>query len=124
MHLKRFFSVVPGTVSDFTTELMLTSVLLTWSPPQEPNGEIIAYEVTYSVNGSEPDTMITTNTTLILILALVNIEVSNIISVRVYTSVGPGNASMYVTVSTPEDPTPYEFIHNDSCMYSDFSHGH
>ncbi len=105
-----FFPVVPGVVSDFTTELMLTSVLLTWSQPKEPNGVIIAYEVTYSVNGSEPDTMNITNTTLILILAL-NTEVSNI-SVRAYTSVGPGEASVVLNVSIPEeDPTPCEFTH-------------
>ena len=29
-----------------------TSIVLTWSPPQEPNGVIISYEVTYTVNGN------------------------------------------------------------------------
>ncbi len=101
-------SIAPGAVFNFTAEPILTSVLLTWSPPQEPNGVIIAYEVTYSVNGSKPNIMNTTNTIQILRLAL-NTEVSNI-SVRAYTSVGPGDASKYLSVFTPEDPTPCEFL--------------
>ncbi len=102
-------SIVPGVVSNFTTELMFTSVLLTWSPPQEPNGVIIAYEVTYSVNSSELSIINTTNTTHILRLAL-STNVSNI-SVRAYTSVGPGNTSIHRDVSTPEDPTPRESMY-------------
>ncbi len=93
-------------MSNFTAEPILISVLLTWSPPQEPNGVIIAYEITYSVNGSESNTTNTTNTTHTLKLAL-STEVSNI-SVRAYTRVGPGDASISLTVSTPEYPTPRE----------------
>ncbi len=93
---------------NFAAEPRFISVLLTWSPPQEPNGVIIAYEITYSVNGSELFKMNTTNTTHIILRLAINTEVSNI-SVRVYTSVGPGDASMYLSVSTLGDPTPCEF---------------
>ena len=42
---------VPGPVSDFTASPEVDSVVLTWSVPQEPNGIIIAYEVTYIIDG-------------------------------------------------------------------------
>ncbi len=42
---------VPGVVSNLTGKLDFTSVMLSWGPPQEPNGIIIAYEVTYTING-------------------------------------------------------------------------
>ncbi len=91
--------------------LNFTLVLLTWSPPQGPNGVIIAYEVTYTVNSSEPSEMNTTDVTTVLTLTLAfSTEVSNI-SVRAYTSVGPGDALVNLNVSTPENPTPREFIH-------------
>ncbi len=101
--------IVPGVVSSLTAEPRLTSIVFTWSPPQEPNGVIIAYEVTYRVNDTNSTTINTTDisTTHTLELAL-NTRVSGI-SVRAYTSVGPGNATMHHDVSTPQQPTPREF---------------
>ena len=106
--MSTYNSIVPGAVSNFMAEPIFTSVLLSWTPPQEPNGVITAYEVTYSVNSSKHTVMNTTNvsTTLTLWLAL-STEVSNI-SVRAYTGVGPGNVSVHANVSTPENPTPRE----------------
>ena len=79
---------------------MFTSVVLTWAPPQEPNGVIIAYDVSYMVNGSNPIHINTlgTTTTITLELAL-DTRVSDI-SVRAYTSIGPGNATMHRDVFT------------------------
>ena len=51
---------VPGVVSDLTGQPKFTSIVLTWSAPQEPNGVIISYEVTYRVSD---DNLVTTNTT-------------------------------------------------------------
>ena len=99
--------LVPGAVSNFMADPMFTSVLLTWNPPQEPNGVIIVYEVSYSTNRSELIVQNTTNVTLTLRLAL-STEVSNI-SVRAYTSVGPGESSVHLRVSTFENLNPREF---------------
>ena len=51
---------VPGVVSDLTGQTTLTSIVLTWSAPQEPNGVIISYGVTYRVTDGN---LVTTNTT-------------------------------------------------------------
>ena len=98
--------IVPGVVSSLMAEPRFTSIVITWHPPQDPNGVIIAYEVTYRVNDSNPTTINTTDisTTHILELAL-NTRVSGI-SVRAYTSIGPGN--VHLDVSTPQQPTPRE----------------
>ena len=97
--------LVPGVVSSLMVEPRLTSIVITWRPPQDPNGVIIAYEVTYRVNDSNPTTINTTDisTTRILELAL-NTRVSGI-SVRAYTSIGPGNVTTHPDVSTPQQPT-------------------
>ena len=49
----------PGPVGEIEDVTKLTSILLTWSAPQAPNGVIISYEVTYRVNNSA----MTVNTT-------------------------------------------------------------
>ena len=71
-----------------------TSVVLTWSAPQEPNGVIISYEVTYVVSDGN---LITTNTTALSTTFTISsltpgTRVSNI-SVSAYTSVGGGDAT-------------------------------
>ena len=56
--------VAPGVVSGLTAQPKFTFVVLSWSAPEEPNGVIISYEVTYSIpNGSlVVATIILTNT--------------------------------------------------------------
>ena len=81
-------------------EPMSTSILLTWSPPQEPNGVIIAYEVTYSVNSSDPVVINTTDVTTSYTLELAPNTAVFDASVRGYTSIGPGNVSGHFGVST------------------------
>ena len=53
-------NAVPGVVSDFTGQPKFTTIVLTWSAPQEPNGVIISYEVTYRVSDGN---LVTTNIT-------------------------------------------------------------
>ena len=88
-------------------EVRFTSVVISWSIPQEPNGVIVTYEVTYTVNGSNHATMNTTDIGTVLTLGL-NTRVSDI-SVRAYTSIGPGSYTVHTGVSTPRQPTPREF---------------
>ena len=96
-----FFPTVPGPVSDLTALLNLTSIDLTWRPPQEPNGVIINYEVTYRVTGSN---LVTTNTTDLSTTFNISsltpqTTVSNI-SVSAYTSTGPGEAATLADQTT------------------------
>ena len=102
--------LVPGAVSNLVAEARFTSIVLTWSAPQEPNGVIIAYEVTYTVNISNITIVNTTNTSTTLILELsLDTNVSDI-SVRAYTTIGPGNATLHDDVSTPQQPMPCELV--------------
>ena len=49
-------SSASGPVSNLLGMPTLTTVVLTWSPPQQHNGIIISYTVTYRVNESAPVT--------------------------------------------------------------------
>ena len=55
-----FSHTVPGVVLNLTGQPKFTSIVLTWSTPQEPNGVIISYEVTYSFSDGN---VVTANTT-------------------------------------------------------------
>ena len=83
---------VPGAVSNLMGETKFTSIVLTWSAPQEPNGVIISYEVTYRVSDGNP---VTTNTTALsttfIISSLTPGTRVHYASVRAYTSVGRGS---------------------------------
>ena len=69
-----------------------TSIVLTWSAPQEPNGVIISYEVTYRVSDGN---LVTTNTTdlstTFTIPSLTPGTTVTDISVSAYTRVGRGD---------------------------------
>ena len=85
--------LVPGAVLDLVGEVRFTSIVLTWSPPQEPNGIIITYEVTYNLNHENTNKINITDASNTYILELTpNARVSDI-SVRAYTSVGPGDTA-------------------------------
>ena len=89
-----FSHVAPGPVSALMAQPMSTSIVLTWSAPQEPNGVIISYEVTYRVNDGDPVTTNTTSdlsTTFTIPSLTLHTRVSNI-SVSAYTSIGRGEA--------------------------------
>ena len=75
-------------MSNLTGTPKFTSIVLTWSPPQEPNGVIISYEVTYTVN------IFTVNTsdlsTTITIPSLTPQTRVFAITVTAYTGIGRG----------------------------------
>ena len=79
-----------GVVSDLTAQPNFAPVyMLTWSTPQEPNGVIISYEVTYRVSD---DNLVTTNTTDLRFTIPSLTPGTNVteISVSAYTSAGRG----------------------------------
>ena len=84
----------PGAVSSLMALPKFTSIVLTWMPPQEPNGIISAYEVTYRV-GDEADLVNTTveasTTTFTILLARRN-RVSGI-TVTARNDMGRGEAA-------------------------------
>ena len=85
-----FCFIVPGVVSDLTGQPKFTSIVLTWSAPQEANGVIISYEVTYRVSDG---ILVTTNTTDLRFTISSLTPGTNVteISVSAYTSVGRGD---------------------------------
>ena len=99
-----FVSAVPGVVSDLTGQPKFTSIVLTWSPPQEPNGVIISYEVTYRANGGN---LTTTNTELSTTFTIPSLTPgTNVteISVSAYTSVGRGESVLIPHLMLVEPP--------------------
>ena len=85
-----YMCTVPGVVSDLTGQPKFTSIVLTWSAPQEPNGVIISYEVTYRVSDGNNFTTNTTNETSTIPSLTPGTNVTEI-SVSAYTSVGRGD---------------------------------
>ena len=79
-------------MSDLTGQPKFTSIVLTWSAPQQPNGVIISYEVTYRVSDGN---LVTTNTTDLRFTIPSLTPGTNVteISVSAYTSVGSGNST-------------------------------
>ena len=69
-----------------------TSIVLTWSPPQEPNGVIISYEVTYTINGNNAVRVNTSDlsTTTFTIPSLTPQTRVSDITVTAYTRIGQG----------------------------------
>ena len=100
----------PGPVSNLTINVTLTSVNLFWSPPEQHNGILTRYEVTYRLNSSNE--VITSNsqflsTTFTIQSLTPNTGVSDI-SVSAYTSVGRGPSVMgpnVVTLTRPRELT-------------------
>ena len=88
-------------MSDLTGQPKFTSIVLTWSAPQEPNGVIISYEVTYRVSDGNN---FTTNTTdlspTITIPSLTPGTNVTEISVSAYTSVGRGEPAPIFHITT------------------------
>ena len=98
-------SVAPGAVSNLTGESKFSFITLSWSAPQEPNGAIISYEVTYRVSDGN---LVTTNTsnlsTTFTITSLYPGTNVTEISVRAYTSAGWGEAESFNLLTTLEEP--------------------
>ena len=95
-------------MSDLIALPKFTSIDLTWSAPQEPNGVIISYEVTYRVTGSN---LVTTNTTdlstTFSISSLTSQTTVSDISVSAYTSIGRGEAATLADQTILEEPREF-----------------
>ena len=94
---------VPGVVSDLTGQPKFTSIVLIWRAPQEPNGVIISYEVTYRVSDGN---LVTTNTTDMKFTIPLLSRGTNVteISVSAYTSVGRGDPVLIPHLTSEELP--------------------
>ena len=98
--------VVPGPVFNLSAGPKFISVILEWEIPREPNGNIIAYEVTYRVGNTNRVTRNTTDsedTRLEIPDVPTNTTVSEI-TVTAYTSEGRGVESTHPDVVTPAQP--------------------
>ena len=122
-----FFSLnphaVPGVVSDLTGQPKFTSIVLTWSVPQEPNGVIISYEVTYRVSDGNHVTTNTTDLTFTIPSLTPGTNVTDI-SVSAYTSVGRGDHALIfqlLTLTTPRESLTM-YIHKRIMMFIFFVH--
>ena len=82
---------VPGPVSGLSATLGIAELTVSWTPPSEPNGVIIVYEVCTNISGvfSYTNTSATQHT-------LRDLPPNTVVtfSVRAYTIIGPGE---YVT---------------------------
>ena len=97
--------IVPGSVV-ITAVPSFSSISITWSPPDKPNGIIIAYEVSYMpTDSSQPITRLNTTDLDTSFTAEVNAEVGTgfIFSVRAYTRVGPGKSTSISTLTLPRE---------------------
>ena len=99
-------------MSDLIGQPKFTSIVLTWSAPQEPNGVIISYEVTYRVSNGN---LVTTNTTDLRFTVPSLTPGTNVteISVSAYTSVGRGDPVLIPHLMLVEPPC--ELALNSSC---------
>ena len=82
------------------------TITITWEEPVVPNGVIIAYEVAYwPTDSSQPVTRVNTTDLATSFITPNDLEVGTeyIFNVKVYTRVGPGNATS-VTISTLSRP--------------------
>ena len=100
-------------MSDLTGQPRFTSIVLTWSAPQEPNGVIISYEVTYRV--SDGNLATTNNTDLSTTFTIPSLTPgTNIteITVSAYTSAGRGDTAFIPYLLSQEDTSCelHEFI--------------
>ena len=98
--------IVPGPVSSLRSTLTLNSVVLSWSVPQEPNGLVIDYKITYSVNDSSTITNTTPATTFSITSLMPQTRVHNV-SVVARTGAGLGETATLPDLVTPRKPCTY-----------------
>ena len=103
--MKMLCFIVPGVVSNLTGQPKFTSIVLTWSAPQEPNGVITGYEVTYRVSDGDLVMNSTTDLRFTISSLTPGTHVTEI-SVSAYTSVGGGEPVLIpdiVTLNAPRE---------------------
>ena len=102
------YPLVPGLVSNLIINVTLTSVNLFWSPPEQHNGILTHYEVTYRVYSSNEVINVSIkdlSTTFTIQSITPGTEVVDI-SVSAYTSAGQGPQVMgpnVVTLTRPRE---------------------
>ena len=91
-------------MSDLSATLGVVQLIISWSPPSEPNGVIIAYEV-YSNSSGYTNTSATQ-------LTLRDLSPNTVVtySVRAYTIIGPG-ASVTGQASTRSVRELLDFVY-------------
>ena len=104
-----FYASAPGPVSNLEGIPTLTTVVLTWSPPQQRDRIISSYTVTYRVNGSDPVTKNTDDpdTTTFTIPSLFPQTTISNISVTASNDGGPGPEITLEDVVTLTRPREY-----------------
>ncbi len=101
-------SLAPGVVSFFLITPSITTIVLSWSPPEEPNGAILGYEVTYRVTEKSIITYICeSSATSFTISSLAPGTQVSEISVAAYNLVGWGESTGAHSVSTYIKPCEY-----------------
>ena len=94
-----FPCIAPGAVSGLGSNPRFTSIDITWAPPESPNGIILCYVVTYTINNSSPITNSTELNTAFTITRLTpGTRVS--VSVSAYTSAGQGKVAKLTDLMT------------------------
>ncbi len=104
MFLDLHVTTAPGPVLNLASSTKLSSITLTWDPPDEPNGVIIRYEVTYRIGGGNIQTLITGLNTAFTISPLETGTRVSDVSVSAYTSVGRGMLSNLTDLRTLSEP--------------------
>ena len=103
-------------MSNLTGTPKFTSIVLTWSPPKEPNGVIISYEVTYTVNGNNIVRVNTSDLSITFtISSLIPHTRVSAITVTAYTRIGRGEPANLPDQTTCE--TPGESMYNNHQIY-------
>ena len=102
-----------------------TSIVLTWSPPHEPNGVIISYKVIYTVNGNNTVRVNTSDlSTTFTIPSLTPQTRVSVITVTAYTRIGRGEPANLPDQTTFAAPcNSYQLLAKQIYFYSFFSHG-
>ena len=96
-------------MSPLRSKVRFTSIDITWDRPQDPNGIILRYEITYTVNDNiSPVTDSTTNPndTITFKIPALTLGTRVSVSVSAYTSVGqgpPANLTNLVTLTEPRE---------------------
>ena len=102
--------IVPGLVTNLTGQPKFTSIVLTWSAPQEPNGVIISYEITYRDSNDNAFTTNTTNLRFTISSLTPGTNVTEI-SVSAYTRVGRGDPVRIPHLVTTTRPSRFIFYY-------------
>ena len=115
------YSVASGVVSNLRSTPYSRAVVFTWSPPQDPNGVILSYEVTNRVNNSTSITTNTTNLSNMFVITSVTpfTKISDVV-VSAYTRIGRGEGTPLEYISTLGEPCKQILLYSilSSCIHT------